>query len=192
MPQKLTDREACELENLGDNTVVHVVIDADDPESPNFGSFKCQLGKLRTWLLTGRQMCLTYYATNIGITWTAMPAAEDFWNGNATFKGRPMPINLSKYTEVRLCVYRGHTAAAVGSKVMLKYKTGAFSVTPTDYIDISDPPLELELSPTNTWLDSGWVPFEEPVADDIFITLNGKDGDGVAGPNFGYILLYFR
>jgi hypothetical protein len=100
-------------------------------------------------------------------------------------------VNLTNYTQIRLCALKANLAGAAGSILGIRYIT-AYSTTAASYLAISSPVCEVSLAGSSVFLDSGYLNLVAGAKADVFIALVAEGGDGVADPNFGNVVVYFR
>jgi hypothetical protein len=138
---------------------------------------------------TWHMIAISFQGSSTGqITWASMPSALTMYAG-VTYGIRQ--ADLRNFTQARLVHRRGTTAGATGSKIIVRYRTGAASDTPTDYSDFSTE-LSVPLTGTNANVDSGWIDLPAAAKADVFLALLGSGGNGTASPTFGVIELQFR
>ena len=123
-----------------------------------------------------------------GITWTNMPAAVTFFGGSHRFATK---IDLTNYTQVRLIVNKQGTAGAASAVVRLRYRT-AFDATVTNWLTAGASEVQVAVNVQNTVLDSGWINLVALAKADVFVVLDGLNGDGVLDPIFGSVVAQFR
>ena len=125
---------------------------------------------------------------NAALTWTNMPAADTFFNGQDRCL---MWKDLTRFTQARLIVNKQGTAAVAGAKLHLRYYT-ASSFTVGDYLQIGTSEVAVAIDTTNTILASSWVNLAAGAKADVVLAIVGSGGDGVVDPIFGHIAAEFR
>lgn len=121
-------------------------------------------------------------------TWTNMPAADTVFLGawtNATH------VDLTLFTQVRLVLNKLGTAGAASSVIRLRYRT-AYNQTIANYSAIGSSEVQVAANTTNTMNDSGWIDLVAGAKADVYVVLDGVNGDGVLDPVFGNIHVQFR
>lgn len=122
------------------------------------------------------------------ITMTNQVAAEQFLsnsNRNVT------KVDLTGKTQVRL-LCRVITGGAAGAKIVLKYKTGAYSDTVGDYSTIGTSEVSCSIATNNTHIDSGWINLAAGAIADVMITVTQVDGDAAADPVVASVHAQFK
>ncbi|EMS34638.1 hypothetical protein C943_03325 [Mariniradius saccharolyticus AK6] len=101
--------------------------------------------------------------------------------------------DLAGYTQVRFIVRVVTNSASVNTpRLELAYKTGAFSTTVGDYLQIGTSAVECSLAATGL-INSGWIDLAAgAIADNILLTVKQKGGDGAADPAVGIVVAEFR
>lgn len=122
--------------------------------------------------------------------WSAMPAAVTFYLGKSF---NTVKKDLTKFSQVRFISVQSGAAAASGAKLILKYFT-SFSTLASDYLNIgtSEVSTPLNTGAATYMVDSGWVDLAPGAKGDVFLTVVGSGGDGVASPAFGDLTIEFR
>ena len=101
-------------------------------------------------------------------------------------------VPLTGMTQVRMVGVQAVTSASVNTpKVILKYKTGAYSATLGDYAAIGTSSVELSLARTGA-KDTGWIDLAAGAKADVWVTLTELGGNGVADPAFGSLHVLFK
>lgn len=141
--------------------------------------------------LTARHMVIPLTAS-AAVTWTDMPSAVTFLNGQAT--RAVYQLDLTGYTQCRIVVVTAGTAAAGTGRLAIKYKTGAYSTTVGDYSDIGTGATEVAASVTTaiTQTDSGWITITAAALADVQVAVVGLGSNGTNDPVFGNIAIHFR
>lgn len=101
------------------------------------------------------------------------------------------PVDLTHATQARIYVYTATTGSA-GSKLSIKYKTGAWSATAGDYSDIGTSEVAATVSAGNTFTDSGWINLAAGAKAEVYVSVFGLGGNGVADPTFNILGVQFR
>lgn len=128
------------------------------------------------------------------LTWTDMPAAATFYNGNAGFIQR---VNLEAYSQIRLDLFQG-TAGLSGADIKLRYSTSNDDTVGnyTNTFDLTGDALSLEIGTggnDGTTLTTDWVDLKSAAKTaDIFMCVIGEDGDGTEDPVIGQLNVYVR
>lgn len=121
--------------------------------------------------------------------YTNLPAAANFFQDAAP--PSVFPVDLTHATQARIYVYTATTGSA-GSKLSIKYKTGAWSATAGDYSDIGTSEVAATVSAGNTFTDSGWVNLAAGAKTEVYVSVFGLGGNGVADPTFNILGVQFR
>lgn len=141
--------------------------------------------------ITARHLVVPLTA-NAAITWTDMPAAATFLNGQST--RAVYKLDLTGYTECKIVVITAGVAAANTGRLAIKYKTTTYSTTVGDYSDIGTGATEVSASCTSTvsQTDSGWITMEAAARADVQVAIVGLGSNGTNDPVFGNIAIHFR
>jgi hypothetical protein len=129
-----------------------------------------------------------FVASGSTVTWTAMPAAATFFNGNSGIATRD---NLTAYTQARLVVNKQGTACNTGGTIALQYANGT-PLTVGNYITIGRSAVSVACDTTNAVQDSGWIDLVNAAQNDVYLSVVGATGNGAISPVFGNITAYFR
>jgi hypothetical protein len=121
--------------------------------------------------------------------YTNLPAAANFFQDAAPHN--VFPCDLTHATQARIYVYTVTTGSA-GSKLSIRYKTGAWSATASDYADIGTSEVACTVAAANTFTDSGWVNLTAGAKADIHVSVFGLGGNGTADPTFNILGVQFR
>jgi hypothetical protein len=126
-------------------------------------------------------------------TWSNMPAAVTFFNGQARWFAYP---DLTSRTQARVHVFTAGGAATAGAKIRLLYKTMAsgFSTTVTDYIQLgASAQVEVDFSSaTGTPFSSAWIDIATLAKTSVIIAITGVAGNGADDPGFHSISIEVR
>ena len=125
----------------------------------------------------------------VAFAYNNLPAAADFFQGLAS--ASVFPADLTHATQARIYVYTATTGSA-GSKLSIRYKTGAWSSTPGDYSDIGTSEVAATVGAANTFTDSGWVNLTAGAKAEIHVSVFGLGGNGSADPTFNILGVQFR
>jgi hypothetical protein len=119
------------------------------------------------------------------VAWTDMPAALTDFLGitNTTVRHK---LDLTAATQVRL-VARMATAGSVNAELRMQYSTDESTWL---YMDGSTGPL-VNVGAAGTRAGS-WVNLVAGAKADVFLRLQGINGDGVADPQFGDVTLQVK
>lgn len=121
-------------------------------------------------------------------TFTNMPAAATLLFSSTLHIRK---LDLTNYTQARMTMAKGGTAGALGSKLILRYRT-AWSSTASDYSDIGTSEVSLAADGGIDGLVSSWVGLASGAKADVWIAVVGTGGDGATDPTFGTISAEFR
>lgn len=136
------------------------------------------------------QMSLPFHAEGDGgVTLTSQSSTTQFFSNNNRNITRG---DLTLYTQARL-VARVQTgsASANSPRLILRYRSGAFSTTVGDYSDIGTSEVACSLTSTGV-IDSGWIDLASGAKADVLITMVQTGGNGSASPVLGTVIAYFR
>lgn len=136
-----------------------------------------------------RSASIMFINSNSAGIWTNMPAAADFFQSNASRS--IIPMDLSGYTQARIFAYT-NTAGSAGSKLVLKYKTGAWSATIGNYSDIGTSEVSTTVSAATTFTVSAWIDLTASAIADVYIAITGSGGNGTADPDFNMVGVQFK
>lgn len=115
-------------------------------------------------------------------------AAGDAFLGKSN--GNVGQIDLTHYTHVRLTC-RVTTGATAGTKLVARYRTGAFSPTVGDYADIGTSSVEISLASTGV-IASSWITLAAGAKADTLITIVQTGGDGATDPVIRLLTMEFK
>jgi hypothetical protein len=122
-------------------------------------------------------------------TWTNMPAASTVGFGTWVNAAK---VDLSLFTQGRIVINKLGTAGASSAVIRVRYAT-SYSQIIGNYLQMGSSEIQGAINVTNSMVDSGWIDLVAGAkADNIFIVLNGINGDGVLDPVFGNIHVQFR
>jgi hypothetical protein len=121
--------------------------------------------------------------------YTNLPAAANFFQDVAP--PNVFPCHLAHATQARIYVYTATTGSA-GSKLSIRYKTGAWSSTAGDYVDIGTSEVACTVNAANTFTDSGWINLAAGAKTDVHVSVFGLGGNGTADPTFNILGVQFR
>lgn len=116
------------------------------------------------------------------VTLTNQVLAEQFLaNNNRVIKR----VNLSNALQLRLITRVVTSSASINNpRLILKYKTGAFSTTVGDYINVGI--TEIATSLTSVGIsESSWIDITPLAKEDVYLTITQIGGDGAADPAVG-------
>lgn len=117
-----------------------------------------------------------------------MPAAATLWAGTAAHITR---VDLSNFTQVRLCVNKLAAAGGASSKLILRYWT-SYTQTAATFVDIGASEVSVAANGVNTYVNSAWINLAAGAKADVFLAVVGSGGDGVLDPVFGQIVAQFK
>jgi hypothetical protein len=121
-----------------------------------------------------------------------MPAALSFWLGTASDDDHAQFVDLTNYTQVRLCVLKRETAGAAASKLILRYKTSPWTQTVANYSDIGASEVSVAINVQNTYLRTSWINLVAGAKADVVVAVVGSGGDGAVDPAFGPVYAEFK
>lgn len=125
----------------------------------------------------------------VAFPYNNLPAAANFFQDVAP--PNVFPVDLTHATQARIYVYTVTTGSA-GSKLSIKYKTGAWSATAGDYSDIGTSEVAATVDAANTYTDSGWINLAAGAKAEVYVSVFGLGGNGVADPTFNILGVQFR
>jgi hypothetical protein len=121
-----------------------------------------------------------------------MPAAVTIFIGVFAYIQK---VDLTGFTQARLRVNKlGVAAAGATSLIRASYST-TYTQTAGSYLQLgSAAQVEVTIGTTiNSFFDSGWINLAAgAIADNIYITIIGANGNGTADPVFGSITVEFQ
>jgi hypothetical protein len=115
--------------------------------------------------------------------WTNQAAAIDFFQAIAATS--IVPVNLTKKSRIMIYGYVsviGHTT----SKLIVKYKTGAWSATVGDYSDVGVTEVSIPITATG-YVDSGWIDITGSAKAQVFVAVTGSGGNIVLDPSWNIL-----
>lgn len=115
-------------------------------------------------------------------------AAGDAFLGKSN--GNVGQIDLTHYTHVRLTC-RVTTGATAGTKLVARYRAGAFSTAVGDYADIGTSSVEISLASTGV-IASSWITLAAGAKADTLITIVQTGGDGATDPVIRLLTMEFK
>lgn len=124
------------------------------------------------------------------ITLTNQANAEDFLGSGTRFITM---VDLSGFTQYRLMSrVIGGSASANNPRLYARYKTGAFSATFSDYLEIGTSAEVVSIASAGH-VSTPWTPLVSgAIANAIFVAVLQNGGDGVADPAIGNVHMEFK
>lgn len=150
---------------------------------PDYGSVPV-VGSASTPVYVLRTENIAFLNAGSAVAWTDMPAALTTFLGAAWIMTK---ADLAYYSQARL-VANVVAVGFAGSKLRPQYSLDAASWAS---LCDSDGATVTDLSPGGI-LVSAWGTIASVARADVFLRLVGLDGDGVADPSFGTIMLQVR
>lgn len=124
------------------------------------------------------------------LTLTNSPVAARIALGQPTRMVKLVP--LAGHTQVRMTGVQVTTSASANTPVLrLRYKTGAYSATLGDYLQLGATEVEFTLTGTGA-RDTGWIDLVAGATGDIQVALIEAGGDAAADPAMGHVHAFFR
>lgn len=113
-------------------------------------------------------------------TWTNMPAAETEFLADTGYHRSFFPFQ--NVNQIKMVIARVGGAGAAGAKIKLQY-----SLDNITFVDL----ISLDVATTGV-KSSSWTNVPMVARTDVYLRLVGIDGDGVADPTFGNIILILK
>jgi hypothetical protein len=135
-----------------------------------------------------KQLVLTIYS-GPSWAWTNMPAGLTAAQGSWAHMTR---VDLTGYSQVRLRVNKMGTAPINNSKLILRYYT-SYLQTASSHLDIGTSEVSVTMDTgVNKQYETSWIDLASGAKADVWISLLGSGGDGVADPTFGAVTAIFK
>lgn len=129
--------------------------------------------------------------TDSNVTLTNMPSAEGWIQALDIWIARN---DLTLYRQARLVVRKMATAGATGAKLVAKYSTVNPNATYTssDWNDLGTSEISCAINVSNQVIVSSWINLAAGAKADVYFTVVGTGGDGVADPVIGQVSVQVR
>lgn len=122
------------------------------------------------------------------VTWTAMPAAANYFNGTALYTTW---VDLTNYTGVCLTVSKLATAGAATGALFLRYSSNP-AHTFANYLDLTSPRMDTKVNVASVMINSGFAPIVAGAKSGVYVALCGSGGNASANPVFGMVTATFK